>query len=66
MADPTEKLENFYTVKQVADLLQKSPATILRYCRSGRLQGAKVGNTWRIPQRAIKELLGMDPEKEVR
>lgn len=36
------------TVDQVADLYQLSIRTVYRHLDDGRLQGAKIGTTWRI------------------
>lgn len=41
------------TVEEVAIYLRKSPSTVYRLTRQGRLPGRKVGGTWRFSRRAI-------------
>lgn len=38
----------FYTIEQVADMLQVHSDTIRRAISSGQLSAAKIGDTWRI------------------
>jgi excisionase family DNA binding protein len=38
----------FYTVEQVARLLELHPKTVQRYIREGRLRASKPGKRWRI------------------
>ena len=38
----------YYTVEQVADLLDMHPKTIRRYIREGKLSAKKIGKSWRI------------------
>jgi len=40
--------KEFYSVDQVAQLLQLHPKTIQRYIREGRLIAKKIGKSWRI------------------
>lgn len=40
--------EAFYTVEQVANLLQMHPKTIQRYIREGKLSAVKFGKGWRV------------------
>lgn len=54
------KIEKYYTSREVAELLHKNPATILRYLRKGDLLGVKVGNSWRIPYRSVAKILQLE------
>lgn len=38
----------YYTVEQVADLIDMHPKTIRRYIREGKLNARKLGKSWRI------------------
>ncbi len=49
--DETEKTlmqESFYTVEQIAQMLQMHPKTVQRYIREGKLRAVKVGKGWRV------------------
>lgn len=41
-------MEKLLTPKEVADLLQVKPVTIMTYLRRGLLKGIKVGRLWRV------------------
>jgi excisionase family DNA binding protein len=40
--------EAYYTVEQIAQMLQMHPKTVQRYIREGRLRAVKVGKGWRV------------------
>ena len=40
--------ELYYTVEQIAQMLQMHPKTVQRYIREGKLRAVKVGKGWRI------------------
>ena len=40
--------ETYYTVEQIAQMLQMHPKTVQRYIREGKLRAVKVGKGWRI------------------
>ncbi len=40
--------EIYYTVEQIAQMLQMHPKTVQRYIREGKLRAVKVGKGWRI------------------
>lgn len=42
MTDP------YYTVEQIAEMLDIHPKTIQRYIREGKLRAAKIGKSWRV------------------
>ncbi len=53
--------EQMYTVPEVSQRLRVPEATVRRMLRDGRLRGNRLGGTrlgWRIPESAIRELLG--------
>lgn len=41
------------TVDEAANFLQLTPHTIRKYCREGKVEAHKFGNTWRIPAKAV-------------
>jgi len=41
-------LEQFYSVEQIAQMLNIHPKTIHRYIREGKLRATKIGKGWRI------------------
>lgn len=45
--------EKYYTVEQVAKLIELHPKTIQRYIREGRIKAQKVGKEWRITGHAL-------------
>lgn len=56
---------NIYTVNEVAEILKLSSYTIRKYLREGKLEGAKFGSEWRIPERAIRHYLeDLDEDKK--
>ncbi len=38
----------FYTVEQIAEMLNIHPKTIQRYIREGKLRATKIGKAWRV------------------
>lgn len=40
--------ETYYTVEQIAQMLQMHPKTVQRYIREGKLRAVKVGKSWRV------------------
>jgi excisionase family DNA binding protein len=43
------------TVKEVSVYLRKSPSTVYRLTREGKLPGIKVGGTWRYSQKSLEK-----------
>lgn len=41
-------IETYYSVEQVASLIDMHPKTIQRYIREGKLKAQKVGKAWRV------------------
>ena len=50
--------EEFYTVGQAAERLTLHPKTVLRLIREGRLQGTKIGKSYRILRSKLDEFAG--------
>lgn len=53
------KLENTtaYTVTEVAEMLNKTRDTVLRYIHNGELKAKKVGRPYYITDRALEEFI---------
>lgn len=48
-------LQGYMTSKEAAEYLKRSDSLIRKLCKSGKLSDAvKVGNTWLIPEKMIK------------
>ena len=47
------KSNSFYTVEQVADLLQVHWQTVLNYIKGGKLEAMKLGRGYRISKESI-------------
>jgi excisionase family DNA binding protein len=56
--------ERWFTVQQIADLLQVHPETVREWLRDGRLQGRKLGNRggWRVRESVLNAFLTEDDE----
>lgn len=50
-------MEEFYSVKQVQEILKVDRITIYRMLNDGRLKGIKIGQQWRFPHSEIERLL---------
>jgi excisionase family DNA binding protein len=53
----TELGDDLLTVREVATYLRKSPSTVYRLTREGRLPAKKVGGTWRFSRKSLDEWL---------
>lgn len=58
------KERNFLTVKEVSEMLKMNEVTILRYLRSGKLIGYKLGKDWRIEEKDLINYLKTISNKE--
>ena len=47
---------DYYTVKEAAAALNVNRQTIIRRIESGKIDGKKVGKTWRIPKSELSEI----------
>lgn len=50
--------EPFYTVHQAAEYLKLHPKTVLRFIHEGRLQGTKIGKSYRIQRSSLEAFAG--------
>lgn len=41
-------IEQYYSVEQIAEMIDMHPKTIQRYIREGRLKAQKIGKAWRV------------------
>lgn len=48
-------LERWYSVKEVADALGVSVATVRRLVKRGKLGAVRTGHLWRIPESSLTE-----------
>ena len=46
-------MNKFLTVEEAAERLRVAPFTMRKYLRQGRVQGVRVGRSWRIPEDAL-------------
>lgn len=53
-------MEDFYTVRQIQEILKVDRITIYRMLSDGRLKGIKIGQQWRFPRSEIERFLGGD------
>ncbi len=60
--------KEFYSVKEVAQILSLSPDRIYEYLRTGHLRGARLTeqSAWRIPDAELQRLAGLGSEKSMR
>lgn len=50
-------VHKFYTVQEVADLLQIHWQSVLTYIKSGKLEAVKLGRGYRISETALKQFI---------
>lgn len=53
-------MEKYYTIREVAELLQVTERTIFRYIHpdaTEKLKAVKIGRSWRIAESDIKDFL---------
>lgn len=53
-------VEKYYTVEQIAEIINLHPKTIQRYIREGRLNAQKVGKAWRVSGHDLSVFLEED------
>lgn len=56
--------EKFYTVQEVADLLQVHWQSVLNYIKNGKLKALKLGKGYRISQGSLDEFIANHTTKE--
>ena len=47
----------FYTLRDVSEMLHESMTTIYRYIKEGRLTPAKIGNSYRVKEEELREFI---------
>jgi len=52
------------TIDEAAEYLRVTPATIYRWCRSGRLPALKIGKQWRVSVSDLRDWLQQQKEQE--
>lgn len=52
-------MEKYLTSEQVATLLQVHPFTVLKYLKSGTLEGVKIGRVYRIRESDVEKFLSV-------
>lgn len=57
-------IPKFYTVQEVANILQVHWQSILTYIKDGKLEAVKLGKGYRISETAVKEFLASQSTKE--
>lgn len=56
--------EKFYTVQEVADLLQIHWQSVLNYIKNGKLKALKLGKGYRISHEALDEFISNHTTKD--
>lgn len=59
-------MDQLLTPEAAAEKLAVSVKTVKNLLRSGKIQGVKVGNLWRLQEKALEEYLGEPPGREKR
>ena len=54
-------MPSYFTVDQVAQLIDMHPKTIRRYIQEGRLSACKVGKQYRVNQTELDRFMGREP-----
>lgn len=55
MANTEAVIEQLLTAQEVAKELRVSGATVIRWCRSGKLPALKAGKAWRISREDLRQ-----------
>ena len=50
-------MEKYLTSEQVASILQVHPFTVLKYLKTGTLEGVKIGRVYRIKESDVEKFL---------
>ena len=58
------KSNSFYTVGQVAELLQVHWQTVLNYIKGGKLEAVKLGRGYRISKEALDKFIKQNTSKK--
>jgi excisionase family DNA binding protein len=52
-----DKMQNLYTVEQVAEKFEVHPETVRKLARAGELSGKKIGNSWRFSDEDLSKFI---------
>ncbi|HRN70674.1 MAG TPA: helix-turn-helix domain-containing protein [Candidatus Woesebacteria bacterium] len=58
------KINSFYTVEQVSEILQVHWQTVLNYIKGGKLEAVKLGKGYRISEECLKEFIDNNSSKK--
>lgn len=53
-----------FTVEEVARLMRVSPQTVRTWLREKKIRAVRIGRPWRIPESAIREMMGRQSTEE--
>jgi excisionase family DNA binding protein len=53
----------FYTVKEIANILEKSPSTIRNYIYDNKLGAVQIGRDYLIPEKELQDFLKKNATK---
>lgn len=56
--------EEFYTSKEVSEMIGVSASSIAKYLRSGNMNGVKLGGNWYVSKSDLERFLHGKPSKE--
>ncbi|WP_262888336.1 helix-turn-helix domain-containing protein [Draconibacterium mangrovi] len=48
-------MKEYYSIREVAKILDMKPKTVQKYCREGNIKAGKIGKNWIITKAAINE-----------
>lgn len=48
-------MERQYTVREIAEMFRRTPATVREWLRDGRMSGTHVNGQWLVSESAIQE-----------
>lgn len=51
-------IERFYTIKEIAELLNVTPRTVQRYITDKKLPAQKIMGKWRVKESDFKKFIG--------
>jgi len=50
--------KEYYTVKEIANILELHEKTVQRYVREGKIKAQKLGKSWRVTKESLDEFTG--------
>ena len=58
-----EKDETLWTTEEIAEKFKVTTTSVARWLRKGELQGIRIGNVWRVPEKSLFEFVEKSTEK---